>query len=131
MCIRDSCLASDTGLPNSDGSISERASTWRPSLEKMLAEDVKVDFRWFDAGWYVAPDGASPQSDWWGTVGTWKLDPAKWPGDTFRQSTDFARAHGMKTLMWFEPERVTDPESLERYYGYDPAWAIRLSLIHI
>lgn len=119
------CLASDTGLPNSDGSISERASTWRPSLEKMLAEDVKVDFRWFDAGWYVAPDGASPQSDWWGTVGTWKLDPAKWPGDTFRQSTDFARAHGMKTLMWFEPERVTDPESLERYYGYDPAWAIR------
>ncbi len=119
------CLASDTGLPNSDGSISERESTWRPSMEKMLAEDVKVDFRWFDAGWYVAPDGTSPESDWWGTVGTWTLDPAKWPGDTFRQSTDFARAHGMKTLMWFEPERVTDPESLARHYGYDPTWAIR------
>ncbi len=119
------CLASDTGLPNSDGSISECASTWRPSLEKMLAEDVKVDFRWFDAGWYVAPDGSSPVSDWWGTVGTWTLDPAKWPGSSFRESTDFAREHGMKTLMWFEPERVTDPESLAENYGYRPEWAIR------
>ena len=119
------CLAGDTGLPNSDGSISERFSTWRPSLEKMIAEDVKVDFRWFDAGWYVAPDLTSPENDWWGTVGTWTLDEKKWPGDTFRESTDYARSHGMKTLMWFEPERVTDPESLARNFGYNPAWAIR------
>ena len=119
------CLAPDTGLPNSDGSISERHTTWRPSLEKMLSEDVRVDFRWMDAGWYVAPDGSSPVSDWWGTVGTWTLDPVKWPGRTFRESTDFARAHGMRTLLWFEPERVTDPESLAKNFGYDPAWAIR------
>lgn len=118
-------LAYDTGLPNSDGSISERYSTWRPSLEKMLAEDIRVDFRWFDAGWYVAPDGSSPVSDWWGTVGTWVLDPVKWPGSTFRESTDFAREHGMKTLMWFEPERVTNPEALAENFGYNPSWAIR------
>ena len=120
------CLASDTGRPNSDGSISEDYTTWRPSLEKMLAEDAKVDFRWFDAGWYVAPDGGSPQKDWWGTVGTWALDPVKWPGKTFLESTDFARSHGMKTLMWFEPERVTDPEALEKNWGYDAKWAIRM-----
>ena len=120
------CLASDTGRPNSDGSISEDFTTWRPSLEKMLKEDVKVDFRWFDAGWYAAPDGSSPQKDWWGTVGTWALDPVKWPGKTFLESTDFARTHGMKTLMWFEPERVTDPESLAKNWGYDPKWAIRM-----
>ena len=119
------CLAGDTGLPNSDGSISERHFTWRRSLEKMIAEDVKVDFRWMDAGWYAAPDNSSPESDWWGTVGTWTFDPAKWPGDTFRESTDFAREHGMKTLLWFEPERVTDPENLEKNYGYEPRWAIR------
>ena len=118
-------LALDTGLPNSDGSISERWFTWRRSMEKMLAEDVKVDFRWFDAGWYEAPDGSSPFSDWWGTVGTWKLDPVKWPGTSFRESTDFARQHGMRTLMWFEPERVTDPESLAARHGYDLRWAIR------
>ena len=120
------CLAADTGRPNSDGSISETWETWRPSLEKMIAEDVKVDFRWLDAGWYVAPDGSSPQEDWWGTVGTWTPDPVKWPGNALRQSTDFARSKGMKTIMWFEPERVTDPESLEKNWGYDVSWAIRL-----
>lgn len=124
-------LAADTGLPNSDGSISECHTTWRPSFEKMLAEDVKVDFRWFDAGWYVAPDGTSAQSyvpghDWWYTVGTWELDPVKWPGKTFLESTDFAREHGMKTLAWFEPERVTDPENLAKNYGYNTEWAIKM-----
>ena len=123
------CLASDTGLPNSDGSISERYSTWRPSLEKMIEEDIKVDFRWLDAGWYIAPDGRSPdgltpENDWYTTVGTWQLDPVKWPGTTLLESTDFARENGMKTLMWFEPERLTDVDSLVKNYGYDPSWAI-------
>lgn len=125
------CLSNDTGLPNSDGSISERFTTWRPSLEKMISEGVKVDFRWFDAGWYVCPDGTSPKPyvkghDWWDTVGTWELDPEKWPDKTFLESTEFARQNGMKTLVWFEPERVTDPESLAKNYGYNEAWAIRV-----
>ena len=125
------CLASDTGLPNSDGSISECFTTWRPSLEKMIEEDVKVDFRWVDAGWYVAPDKTSPKPyvkghDWWDTVGTWELDPVKWPDKTFLESTDFARQNGMKTLVWFEPERVTDPENLAKNYGYNTDWAIRV-----
>jgi len=125
------CLSNDTGLPNSDGSISECHTTWRPSLEKMLAEGARVDFRWFDAGWYVCPDGTSPQPfvkghDWWDTVGTWELDPVKWPNNSFRQSTDFAREHGMKTIVWFEPERVTDPENLVKNYGYNMDWAIRV-----
>ena len=119
-------LASDTGLPNSDGSISERYYTWKPSLEKMIAENVKVDFRWFDAGWYVRPDGESEETRWWSTVGTWELDPVKWPDKTFLESTDYAREHGMKTLVWFEPERVTDPESLAKNFGYHTDWAIRV-----
>ncbi|MBO4930798.1 MAG: alpha-galactosidase, partial [Clostridia bacterium] len=94
-------------------------------LKKMIAENVKVDIRWFDAGWYTAPDGSSPVSDWWGTVGTWELDPVKWPDTTFLESTEFARENGTRTLMWFEPERVTDVENLVKNYGYDPAWAIR------
>jgi alpha-galactosidase len=119
-------LASDTGLPNSDGSISERYYTWKPTMEKMFAEDVKVDFRWFDAGWYVRPDGGSDEVRWWSTVGTWELDPVKWPAGTFRESTDYAREHGMKTLVWFEPERVTDPENLAKNFGYNTDWAIRV-----
>lgn len=123
-------LASDTGLPQSDGSISERSTTWRRSLEKMFAEDVKVDFRWLDAGWYLSPDLGSAEPfvrghDWWDTVGTWEVDPVKWPGNSLRESTDFARANGMKTLMWFEPERVTFPDDLVAHFGYQREWAIR------
>ncbi|MBR4420408.1 MAG: alpha-galactosidase [Clostridia bacterium] len=123
------CLASDTGLPNSDGSISECYTTWKPSLEKMIAERVKVDYRWFDAGWYICPDGTSAKPfekgfDWWDTVGTWELDPRKWPEKSFLESTDFARANGMKTIVWFEPERVTDPKNLAKNYGYNINWAI-------
>lgn len=125
------CFASDTGLPNSDGSISENKDTWRPTMKKMIQEDTKVDFRWVDAGWYVCPDGSSPEPyvkghDWWDTVGTWTLDPAKWPDDSFLESTEEARKNGMRTLMWFEPERVTDPENLAKNYGYDASWAIRV-----
>lgn len=119
------CISNDTGLPNSDGSISERYFTWRPTMEKMAEVGVHVDVRWFDAGWYIAPDLTSPQSNWWGTVGTWELDQYKWPGKTFLESTDYAREHGMRTLMWFEPERVTDVENLAKNFGYNPDWAIR------
>ena len=129
------CLSGDTGYPNSDGSISERSTTWRPSLEKMIAEDAKVNFRWFDAGWYVAPDLRSPEPfvpgrDWWDTDGTWELDPVKWPDKTFLESTEFARENGMKTLMWFEPERVTDPDNLAKNFGYKKEWAIKREGIH-
>src|SRR5208283_2779613 len=50
-------------------------------------------------GWYHFKDG------WW-NVGTWDPDPARFPNG-FRPISDFAPAHGAKTLVWFEPERVT------------------------
>lgn len=117
-------FAYDTGLPNSDGSISERYFTWKPSLEKVLAENVAADFRWFDAGWYSDPAGNTVEADWWGTVGSWVMDEAKWPGDTFRESVDEFHKHGMKTLVWFEPERVTYVDDLVKNYGYKKEWAI-------
>lgn len=120
------CLAHDTGLPNSDGSISERYTTWKPSLDKMFEENIHIDFRWFDAGWYSDPEGNTVESDWSGTIGSWELDKVKWPGDTFKESVDYGLKHGMKTLMWFEPERVTNPEALERNYGYNAEWTIKL-----
>ncbi|NLG26136.1 MAG: hypothetical protein GX558_12320 [Clostridiales bacterium] len=119
------CLAADTGRPNSDGSISEAHDTWRPSLDKMAEVGAQTDFRWFDAGWYPDPKGNTVESDWWGTVGAWVLDPVKWPGRTFRDSVEYAHRRGMKTLMWFEPERVTNPEALAARHGYDVRWAIR------
>lgn len=117
-------LAGDTGLPNSDGSISERHFTWKPSLEKLFGEKIQLDYRWFDAGWYFAPDGNTVETDWFGTVGTWELDTIKWPGNSFRESVDFAHAHGMKTLVWFEPERVTHVDDMVKNWGYKREWAV-------
>ena len=117
-------FAYDTGLPNSDGSISERHFTWKPSMEKVLAEGLKPDFRWFDAGWYFDPAGNTVESDWWGTVGSWELDREKWPGNTFRESVDEFHRQGIKTLVWFEPERVTHVDDLVKNHGYKREWAI-------
>ena len=117
------CFASDTGLPNSDGSISERFYTWKRTLERLVYENVVPDFRWFDAGWYFDPRGETVPVDWYGSVGTWELDTVKWPGKTFLESNEACHAAGMKVLTWFEPESVCDVEDLARNYGYNPEWA--------
>ena len=118
------CLSSDTGLPNSDGSISERFYTWKRSLERLVYEGVLPDFRWFDAGWYPDPAGNTVMSDWWGTVGVWQIDTVKWPGNSFRESNEAFHRAGMKVLMWFEPERVTHVDDLVKNHAYKAEWAI-------
>ena len=117
------CFASDTGLPNSDGSTSERYFTWKRTLDKILAEKIELDYRWVDAGWYTAPDTSSIEYNW-RLTGPWELDPVKWPDRTYRESVDECHKHGIKTLMWFEPERIMQPELIEKNYGYNAKWAI-------
>ena len=117
-------FAGDTGLPNSDGSISERYFTWKPTLDKIVKENIVPDFRWFDAGWYYDPAGKTVETDWWGTVGSWELDREKWPGTSFRESNEACHALGMKVFAWFEPERVTHVDDLCANYGYKKEWAI-------
>ena len=123
--------ALDTGRPNSDGSISETYETYKPTYEKLFKKGIRFDFRWLDAGWYVAPDGKSAipfskDRDWWHTVGTWEEDPIKWPKGTLLESTEYFRKHGMRSLVWFEPERVTDVDNLVKNYGYKKEWAIEV-----
>ena len=62
--------------------------------------------------------------DWWGTIGTWELDNVKWPDKTFLESNEACHKLGMKVLVWFEPERVTNVEALSKNYGYKPEWGI-------
>ena len=120
-------FAYDTGLPNSDGSISERYTTWKPTLEKLVAERVVPDFRWFDAGWYCDTEGKSVPTDWWGRIGTWEIDSAKWPGETLKESNDACRRAGMRgAFCWFEPERTASVKYLDglvRNFGYKREWA--------
>lgn len=115
--------ALDSGRPNSDGSISEGYDSWQRSMDAFYDHGLTSDFRWIDAGWYETPYGGSENSDWWGTVGTWQIDKVKWPGDSFRESVEYAHSKGAKTMVWFEPERVTHLDGLVNY-GYEREWVL-------
>jgi len=69
-------------------------------LRRYLEEGVKPDFWWEDAGWYKC--GNPPD---WVNTGTWEVDPARWPKG-LREVSDWCRTKGIKTIVWFEPERV-------------------------
>ena len=118
-------IAGDTGLENCDGSISENKDTWKRSLEKIFDHDIRFDYRWFDAGYYPDPTGAT-RNDYWGYVGAWVLDENKWGknGKCFAESVEYCHEHGVKTLMWVEPQRVSYVDALVKNYGYNAEWAI-------
>ena len=116
-------LAGDTGLPNCDGSISENKDTWKKSLDKLVEENIKFDFRWMDAGYYPDPKGKS-RMDYWGYVGNWEFDKEKWGENGFVESVDYAHEKGVKTLLWIEPERVCMVDDLVKNKGYKKEWSI-------
>jgi alpha-galactosidase len=66
-----------------------------------------------DAGWYVNKSG-------WPNTGTWLVDSNRFPRG-LRAITDHAHAKGVKSLVWFEPERVTPGTFL---YTNNPAWLL-------
>ena len=69
-------------------------------LKRYVEEGMKPDFWWQDAGWYKCGDPPS-----WGNTGTWEVEPKRWPKG-IREVSDWCRAQGFRTLVWFEPERV-------------------------
>ena len=69
-------------------------------INRYLAEGLKLDYWWMDAGWYVHHGGG------WPRVGTWLVDSNRFPRG-LRAVSDHAHQNGIKTLVWFEPERVT------------------------
>lgn len=98
-------------------------ATW-PSVQAYLDAGIKPDILWRDAGaeskntWYPS---VGPRKPDWLNTGTWEPDPAKYP-QGFRPFSDKARANGMQFLLWFEPERVGDPNS---WLGkHHPEWLL-------
>ncbi|MCX6927678.1 MAG: alpha-galactosidase [Verrucomicrobia bacterium] len=68
-------------------------------FNRYLEEKIKLDYWWMDAGWYQCdPVG-------WPKVGTWEVDKKRFPRG-LRAITDFVHSKGIRTLLWFEPERV-------------------------
>jgi alpha-galactosidase len=67
-------------------------------IDRYLEERLKIDYWWMDAGWYIQESG-------WPQVGTWEVDPKRFPKG-LRPISDHAHSKGIKILVWFEPERV-------------------------
>ena len=83
-------------------------------IDRYLEEGFKLDYWWMDAGWYVQQQG-------WPQVGTWEVDRRRFPRG-LRPISDHAHAKGVKTLLWFEPERVMPGTWL---YENHPEWLLR------
>lgn len=83
-------------------------------VEAFHAAGIHPDMNWRDAGgantWYPSAGGPFTDSKTWLNTGTWELDPTKYP-EGFRPYSDKVRSLGMHFLLWFEPERVGDPNS--------------------
>lgn len=83
-------------------------------IDRYIEEDLKPDYWWMDAGWYPC-DGFG----WWKT-GTWEVDTRRFPNG-LREVSDYAHSKNLKTIVWFEPERVHAGTWLTEQH---PEWVI-------
>ena len=74
------------------------SDTQKLFIDRYLEEGIKLDYWWMDAGWYVNKTG-------WPHTGTWEVDQQRFPGG-LRPITDHGRSKGVRSIVWFEPERV-------------------------
>ncbi|MDX9973293.1 MAG: NPCBM/NEW2 domain-containing protein, partial [FCB group bacterium] len=80
-------------------------------IDRYLEERIPIAYWWMDAGWYVNETG-------WPNTGTWEVDTKRFPRG-LRSITDYAHGKGLKSIVWFEPERVT-PGTWQ--YVNQPEW---------
>lgn len=97
-------------------------------LSRLLAAGIKLDNLWRDAEgrggtWWpsesgpyhrpkpgeIVPPMQKEATAWWNT-GTWDVDPVKNP-QGFKPVSDWCHSNGMTFMLWFEPERVGNPNS--------------------
>ena len=99
-------------------------------INRYIQEGLKTDYWWMDAGWYI-------QNGSWVNTGTWEVDKKRFPNG-LRAIDDYAHSNGVKSIVWFEPERVTSPSWLYETHsewllkgtnfppelGYEAAWRL-------
>ncbi len=82
-------------------------------IDRYHAEGIKLTYWWMDAGWYVNRTG-------WPDTGTWEVDLKRFPRG-LRAITDHAHEQGVRSIVWFEPERVVGGTWLAREH---PEWIL-------
>lgn len=82
-------------------------------IDRYCAEKIPIDYWWMDAGWYFNTSG-------WPNTGTWEVDTKRFPRG-LKSITGHAHSKGIKSIVWFEPERVTPGTWL---YEEHPEWLL-------
>jgi hypothetical protein len=89
-------------------------------IDRYIQERVPINYWWMDAGWY-------PCGGQWPKTGTWEPDLQRFPRG-LRAISDHAQASGVKTLVWFEPERVAGGTWLAEHH---PEWLLGGTLFNL
>ena len=98
------------------------------AIDYYLDHNVDLTYWWMDAGWYYKLDAAGnfvTVDDWgWTATGAWVVDDSRFPSK-MKDISDYAAASGIKTLLWFEPERIANADAL-RTDGktVHPSWVL-------
>jgi alpha-galactosidase len=87
-------------------------------IDTYEAKKIPLDCWWIDAGWYMCdfpenedqsnkeyPTGMGPGEPSWPNTGTWQADPHRFPHGV-QAVNRHAHVMNLKTILWFEPERV-------------------------
>ena len=103
-------------------------------IDRFLEIGIKIDYWWMDTGWYYAQ--GVPENQWtaemrdlnkqgrlWEEFNVWKVNRVRFPHG-IRAISDYAHSKGIKTILWFEPERVTPDSWPEKKH---PEWCLKAS----
>jgi alpha-galactosidase len=81
-------------------------------LQYCVDNKMPFDTYWIDAGWYGAPHQDELYSNcgpYWGKyVGDWRVNTTTHPTGDLLPIANAVHKAGLKFLLWFEPERMTD-----------------------
>jgi alpha-galactosidase len=89
-----------------------KTSTSLKLIDQITKEKIGFENFWMDAGWYGTDRPVDEfqifgKEDWFLHAGDWRVNQVPHPdGLGLRPISDAAHAHGMKFLLWFEPERA-------------------------
>ena len=81
-------------------------------LQYCVDNKMPFDTYWIDAGWYGAPHKDELYSNcgpnWGKYVGDWRVNTTTHPTGDLLPIANAVHKAGLKFLLWFEPERMTD-----------------------
>jgi len=83
-------------------------------INRYMAEGIKPDYWWIDAGWYE-------YKDYWLNVGTWRPNKKRFPRG-LRPISNHLHKNGMKMILWFTPECVTRGSFIDKTH---PQWLLK------